>query len=436
MSRDLRTTRVNRRAFVAGAAALAATPMLRGGSAFAQATPMPDAEAQLEIFSWWTSGGEAAGLDQLFKAFAATSPNVEIVNAAVAGGAGSNAQAALQTRLSGGQAPDSWQSHPGQELFSLYVDPGYTEPVNDLFDEQGWNTAYPQGLIDQVTKDGNKYLVPVGIHRGNVFFYNKQVLADNGIEVGDSMTFDQFFQAADQLKTAGIPALALGDKDTFAAPQFFENTLLGTLGPDAYVGLFDGTTGWDSDEVKSAIETFAKALDYVNPDHAALTWDGAVDVLIQGKAAFTSMGDWAYGEFVTKNVTDIAGWVAHPQSESAFVTVVDGFTLPKGAPHPVNAANWLRTVGSTSAQEAFSPLKGCIPARTDIDKSKFSGYFTWSIDSLAAVPSVPSIAHGAAVSPQFRQAIFDATVSFIVDKDVDTYQTALQQGAEDAGIGA
>lgn len=428
--------RINRRMFAAGAAALAATPLLRGSSAFAQATPSAEGEAKLEIFSWWTSGGEAAGLDELFKAFSASSPNVEIVNAAVAGGAGSNAQAALQTRLSGGQAPDSWQSHPGQELFSLYVDPGYTEPVNDLYAEQGWSTAFPQGLIDQVTKDGNQYLVPVGIHRGNAFFYNKQVLSDNGIEVGDTMTFDQFFAAADTLKAAGIPALALGDKDTFAAPQFFENTLVGVLGPQAYVGLFDGTTAWDSAEVTSAIETFAKALDYLNPDHAALTWDGAFDVLIQGKAAFNSMGDWAWGEAVKKNVTDQIGYVTHPQSEGAFVTVVDGFTLPKGAPDPINAANWLRTVGSKSAQETFAPFKGCIPARVDIDKSKFSGYFTWSIDGLATAASVPSIAHGAAVSPQFRQAIFDATVSFVVDKDVATYQDALKTGAEDAGIGA
>jgi glucose/mannose transport system substrate-binding protein len=432
--------RLTRRGFTAGAAALAATPFLRSGAFAQDASPVPvtmepGGEDQLEIFSWWTSGGEAAGLDQLFAAFSAGNPQAEIVNAAVAGGAGSNAQAALQTRLSGGQAPDSWQSHPGQELFSLYVDPGYTEAVNDLYTEQGWLEAYPQGLIDQCTRDGNQYLVPVGIHRGNVFFYNKQVLADNGIEAGDAMSFDQFFAAAETLKAAGIPALALGSKDTFASAQFFENTLLGVLGPDGYNGLWDGTTGWDSAEVTSAIETFSRALDYLNPDHAALTWDGAVDVLIQGKAAFTSMGDWAYGEFVTKNVTDIAGWVTHPGTEGAFVTVVDGFTLPVGAPHPINARNWLRTVGSKEAQEAFSPFKGCIPARTDIDTSKFEGYFAWSIEGLASVPSVPSMAHGAAASPQFRQAIFDATVPFIVDRDVETFQVSLQQAAEDAGIG-
>lgn len=438
MSDQIRRTLVNhalsRRGFIAGSAALAATPWLVRGAG-AQATPAGDAEDKLEIFSWWTSGGEAAGLEQLFNAFKATSPNVEIVNAAVAGGAGSNAQIALQTRLSGGQPPDSWQSHPGQELFNLYVDPGYTEPVTALFEEQGWNSAYPQGLIDQVVKDNEKYLVPVGIHRGNVMFYNKKVLSDHGIEVGDTLSWDQFKTAADTLKSAGVPALGLGDKDTFAAPMFFENQLLGVLGPDAYVGLWDGKTAWSDAKVTEAIQDFAWVLDYLNPDHAALTWDGALDVVIAGKAAFTSMGDWAWGNVVNQKVEDQIGYVTHPGTDGAFVTVVDGFTLPKNAPHPVNAQNWLRTVGSVSAQEAFAPYKGCIPARTDIDKSKFSGYFTWSIDGLASVPSVPSMAHGAAASPQFRQAIFDATVSFLVDKNVEAYQKALEQGAEDAGIG-
>ncbi len=40
----------------------------------------------LEVFSWWTSGGEAAALQALFDAYAADYPDVNIVNATVAGG--------------------------------------------------------------------------------------------------------------------------------------------------------------------------------------------------------------------------------------------------------------------------------------------------------------------------------------------------------------
>jgi hypothetical protein len=32
----------------------------------------------------------------------------------------------------------------------------------------------PQGLIDQVSKGGEVYAVLVGVHRGNVLWYNKR----------------------------------------------------------------------------------------------------------------------------------------------------------------------------------------------------------------------------------------------------------------------
>jgi len=68
----------------------------------------------LEIFSWWTAGGEADGLAEMFKIYQAKYPNVKIVNAAVAGGAGTNAKAVLKTRMESGKPPYSFQVHAGQ----------------------------------------------------------------------------------------------------------------------------------------------------------------------------------------------------------------------------------------------------------------------------------------------------------------------------------
>ncbi|MFN2282603.1 MAG: carbohydrate ABC transporter substrate-binding protein, partial [Anaerolineales bacterium] len=71
---------------------------------------------QVEVFSWWTGGGEAAGLEAMIGVFNAEYPDIEFINAAVAGGAGTNARAVLATRLQSGDPPDSWQGHAGQEL--------------------------------------------------------------------------------------------------------------------------------------------------------------------------------------------------------------------------------------------------------------------------------------------------------------------------------
>lgn len=435
----------NRRTFLKSAAGAATLPFaLKTLSASAQSTPaaspaaggglpsfVGSPEAQLEVFSWWTSGGEHDGLQQLFNAFSSQAPSVKIIDAAVAGGAGSNAKTALQTRLQGGQAPDSWQSHLGKELQDLYVKPGYCVSMADLYAEQGWDKVIPQGVLAQTMVDNVPYVVPVGNHRGNVLFYNKQVMEKAGVTVGDTMSVDDFFAACDKLKAAGIPALALGDRDSFAAPMLFENMLMARLGPDAYTKLWSTPDDWRSDGVKQAADDFKKSLGYLNPDHAALTWDGAADLVGNGTAGFTSMGDWAYGEFVAKKTTENIGWVAHPGSEQSFSAVIDGFVLPKGAPDPVNAANWLRTVGSAQAQTTFAPYKGCIPARTDVDTSTFTDYQKWSAKGFATATAVPSNAHGAAASPPLQQAIFDATIQFVVSQDTDTYLVTIQQAAQD-----
>ena len=62
----------------------------------APAAPMA---SEVEVFSWWVGGGEAAGLAAMQKVFEAEYPDIKFVNGAVAGGAGTNARAVLATRL-------------------------------------------------------------------------------------------------------------------------------------------------------------------------------------------------------------------------------------------------------------------------------------------------------------------------------------------------
>ena len=402
-------------------------------SALLQASPTTFAsENKLEVFSWWTSGGEAAALDALFNVYQKREPGVEIINSAVAGGGGSAARPVLQTRLAGGNPPDTWQTHPGLELLNQYVEPGFCEPITDLYKSNGWDTAFPKELVlTLMTKDRNIYAVLAGIHRGNVLWYNPKLLEKNGIKVGARMTFEQFFAACDKLKAAGIPALGVGDSDIWASAQLFENTLLGVVGPKSWIALFSGTMQWDDPKVKEAIRLFGKMQDYVNPDHAALSWDQAIQALIEGKVAFNSMGDWAAGEFFKANLKEKVdyGWVSHPGTDGAFVIIADGFTLAKNAPDKVAALAWLKSIGSKEAQEQFNSIKGSIPARTDVDRSKFDAYHQWSMDSFAKDKPVASCVHGEAAPAAFQQALNDAITSFLVDRNVDNFANALVRAA-------
>lgn len=395
------------------------------------------AAGQLEVFSWWTSGGEAAALESLFTAYNAAYPDVEIVNATVAGGGGSAARGVLQTRLAGGTPPDTWQVHPGFELIGQYVEPEFIVSLSDLYKEEGWFDVTPKALIDLMSVGENVYQITVGVHRGNGFWYNKKILDEKGIAVGDTMSVDEFFEIAEKLKAAGVTPLCVGDSGIWATAELFENTLLGVVGPEKYLGLWNGSVSFADPDVVKAMEVYGRMLDYQNSDHSALSWDQAVKKLIEGTCVFNSMGDWAYGEFANAKLKDNVdfGWVSHPGSAGSFVVIADGFVQANNAPNPENAKNWLRTLGSKAAQEAFNPLKGSICARTDCDRAKFGAYHNWSMDSFAKDVLVPTLVHGSAAPADFQQAVNDAVTSFVVDHNVKAFSQNLVQAAQSSGFG-
>jgi glucose/mannose transport system substrate-binding protein len=391
---------------------------------------------QLEVFSWWTSGGEAVALDALFKIYKRKNPDVEVSNAAITGGGGSAARPVLQTRLAAGNPPDTWQTHSGHELLGQYVQADYCVPLTFLYQSEGWDRVVPQGLLDQVSKAGEVYAVLVGLHRGNVLWYNKKVLKKHGIEVGETLSFEQFFSAAQKLKAAGLVPLAMGDAGLWATAELFENTLLGVLGPQGWQELFGGKIMFDDARVKRAAQLYSQILDYQNADHSALSWDQAVRAVIQGKEAFTAMGDWTYGELAKAGLKENQdfGWVSSPGTEGAFLAVADGFALAKGAPHPAEAVAWLEMVGSKEAQEAFNALKGSIPVRTDVDKSKLSAYQRWSMASFEHDVLLASCVHGEAVPATFQQELNDAISLFVADRNVKRFTLALVQAARASGL--
>ena len=91
----------------------------------------------VEIFSWWTAGGEADGLEAMFGVFNEKFPQYEIENAAVAGGAGTNARAVLATRLAQNDPPESWRGDARRELIGSWGDAGGMETLEFVYGEEG-----------------------------------------------------------------------------------------------------------------------------------------------------------------------------------------------------------------------------------------------------------------------------------------------------------
>ncbi|MGI5191729.1 ABC transporter substrate-binding protein [Promicromonospora sp. CA-289599] len=426
--------RSNRRitATVATAAVLGLTLAACGGGNTGGDNGGEGGGSQVEVFTWWAAGSEKAGLDALVGEFEKQHPDIEFVNGAVAGGAGSAAKDLLQTRLQAADPPDTFQAHAGLELQD-YIDAAQIEDVSDLYDEFGLTDAFPADLVDRLSSDdGAIYSIPSNIHRANVVWANPTVLEENGIDpAAEYEDLDAWIADLETLDAAGVTALSVGT--TWTQVHLLETVLLASLGADAYSGLWDGSTDWEGAEVTAALENFETLMGFTNDDRDGLDWPEATQLVIDGSAAFNVMGDWAVAAFEEQDKALGTDFTAAPVpgTDGTFDFLADSFTLPVGAPDPEGAKAWLETVGSLEGQVAFNKAKGSIPARTDADPADFSEYQQTAIESFANDTIVSSLMHGAATPVATLNAISDSTSKFTTGaSDLAGFQSELAAAAQ------
>jgi glucose/mannose transport system substrate-binding protein len=384
--------------------------------------------SQLAVFSWWTGGGEAAGLNKLIKIWNNQHPTVKFKNETVAGGAGTNAKAVLAQRLQAKKPPDSFQGHAGAELLD-YIKAGQLEPVDSVWRQFGLRKVIPQQLVSQITYKGHLYSVPVNIHRANVLWYNPAVLRKAGITSAPK-TWAQFIAALKKAKDADVTPLAVAEQWT--QMHLLETVILATIGPNRYNALWKTGSGWNSGGVRLALNRYKELLTYTNSDAASLTWQDAAKLVADGDAAFNIMGDWVAGYFIElkKKPTSGYGWAAVPGTTGVYQWLSDSFTLPKGAPNRSAAVEWLGFLGSKRAQDTFNPVKGSIPARKDANPKLYGTYLKWALKQWKTNKLAGSLAHGVVANNAWKTDIDTALGLFLQSKDVGKFQTALVNAAK------
>jgi glucose/mannose transport system substrate-binding protein len=338
----------------------------------------------LEVFSWWTSGSEAAALKVLEDAFTAAAPGATFKNAAVSGGGGSNARTVLSTRLQGGNPPDSWQLHPDQDLFAV-VEDGSAADITDLYQANGWEAKLPDTVKNMLQKDGKYYAVPVNAHRANVLWTNPDVLKKAGVSLSETTSI-MANVGADELVTGKLP--------------------------------------FDDPKVRTAVEQFKTVLQNTNNDAAVLTWDQAALNTANGKCATNLMGDWAYGELNNKGKKDGTDFshVTFPGTSDIFDFVGDAFVIPaENAPNPQAEKVWLTQLMDPKVQSEFNLKKGSAPVVKDASLEGYPDYQKKAAEAFQTKTIVSSLAHAQSAPAEFATTYSDGVTSFLGWKNVDAF---------------
>ena len=238
----------------------------------------------VNVYHWWTAGGEKDAIESVANAFKNYYGNVKAKPNPIPGGAMVMKVKVLQQA---GKSPETFQAHPGQEI-EPYLNSGMLLNLNKVWDYGKLSERALPGLEALCTaSDGNKYIVPIGIHKTNVIFYNIHVFEKYGVAIPDhqDITWDEFWAICEEFASKmpdGEYPLDLGDRKGWPACQVFENILMGT-DPALYEDFINGK--YDLDRITEVLSTYARLMDYVAPDHSSRDWYEATGQVVAGTYA-------------------------------------------------------------------------------------------------------------------------------------------------------
>lgn len=371
---------------------------------------------EVEVLHWWTSGGEAKSVGELKKIMQGKGHTWK--DFAVAGGGGDAAMTVLKSRVVSGNPPAAAQIKG--PAIQEWAAEGVLANLDAVGKAEKWDSLLPKVVADVMKYKDNYVAVPVNVHRVNWVWANPEVLKKAGV-AGMPKNYDEFFAAADKIKAAGLIAVAHGGQN-WQDFTTFESVVLGVGGAqfytDSLVKLDPKAIG--SDTMKKSLETFRRIKSYTDPASPGRDWNLATAMVMQGKAGFQFMGDWAKGEFVAAGKVPGKDFLcaAAPGTANAFTFNVDSFAMFKlKSASAQQAQNDLAAaIMGPEFQEVFNLNKGSIPVRLNMKMDKFDECAKLSakdfVETAKTNGLVPSIAHGMAVKPAAEGAIKDAVSQF------------------------
>ena len=369
----------------------------------------------LEVTHWWTSGGEAAAVAELAKAFDASGD--KWIDGAIAG-SGGVARPIMISRIIGGDPMGATQFNHGRQAEEL-VEAGLMLDLTDVAEANNWReVVHPSSLLDACTIDGRIYCAPVNIHSWQWIWLSHKAYADAGVDVPSN--WDEFVASAPALRAAGKVPLAMGNQ-AWQASGAFGVIAIAVAGQDAWsaVNIDKNADVAGGAEYAKVFEAAANARAFRVGSNVQ-DWNQATNMVITGEAGAQIMGDWAQGEF------QVAGQVAGKDYSclpglgvtEVISTGGDAFYFPKNDDADTEAAQkrLAALLVSPEVQVAFNLKKGSLPIRGDVDLAAANDCMKKGLEILAGGNILPD--GNQTLSPDTSGQIEDLMTEFWASEDI------------------
>lgn len=191
----------------------------------------------------------------------------------------------LSTAFAGGQPPDVFGS-PGFEWLFQYAKAGELTDITSWYKER--QARFTPGLESVFEFQGKVYAAPFTLGATGFIYFNKKLLADNGLSIANLNTFEEWLDACEKLKAKGIVPIAFGNKNKYPAVHWTSNTIKTIMGADKAYDFFTLKSGkWSDPETIEGLKAFMTFIEkgYFNVGAATEDAKIAQDSFMAGKMA-------------------------------------------------------------------------------------------------------------------------------------------------------
>jgi alpha-glucoside transport system substrate-binding protein len=342
-----------------------------------------DVSGSISTMAIWT-GEEQKSFQAVIDAFEEKYPNVNVKYTS----GGDNLAPLLTTAVEGGNPPDlAAIAQPG--LIADFAKRGAIKPIDDLRDKIV--DAFGEDVADAGAIEGTQYGVMYKGANKSTVWYNVADFEEAGVEPPE--TWDDFVNARDTLKAAGITPFSVGVDVGWPISDIFENVYIRTAGAEKYDQLAKHEIPWTDPTVKEALTLMKDIVG--ESDNMVGGTDGALQTEMPDSvskvfsenpdAAMAVLGDFAPGQIETKLEPETGYNVfTFPSIEGSKPAVVgsgDLFIKFKDSPA---ADAFLEYLTTEEAAEVWAKLGGFSSPNKELDDSVYPDEITRTVAS--AIP--------------------------------------------------
>jgi raffinose/stachyose/melibiose transport system substrate-binding protein len=311
--------------------------------------------AQAETVEFWTLSFSSEKANDTYSKmeaeFEAANPGIDVV---ITRRGVDEHKTALRVAAGSDTGPDIYFNWAGLGLGGEYVLAGMSKDLSKYYEQYGWNdNLVPAALGFTTAFAEGQHGVP-NTFKGEVLYYNKQMLADAGFEK-EPETYEELLAFAEALREKGIAAITFGGSVNWHVMRLMDVLLETKCGAEKHDKLIGQELNWSTEPC--ALESFQElemwADKYFLKPFMGIDHRQAMTLFVAGKAGMMLEGNWLVNSLSEADDLEKYGIFPFPTGTGRLYGFAEYHYISSKSENPDAAAKFLAYILSDDTQQKY-----------------------------------------------------------------------------------